>query len=176
MYSKGSMKNNIKILVFCALLCALSVAVGWICKLYLTFFGALRVTFENAPIILAGLLFGPVAGGCVGAVSDLTSCVMAANAVNPIIFAGSVSVGAISGCFSRNFLKNRSYLRVLASALASHAVGSVILKSAGLYTYGYAIPLLLMRIPLYFAIALAESYIIYIIMKNRDISARLERM
>lgn len=175
LYSKENISKKTKTLVFCALLCALSVAVGWFCKLYLTF-GAVRITFENAPIILAGMFFGPLAGGTVGAVSDLISCVLAGNAVNPIITVGSVSVGALSGLIFLWLKKKKSYPVFLICCLCAHAVGSMLLKSVGLYTYGYAIPVLLLRIPLYIAISAAESYIIYIIAKNRDISSRLERL
>ena len=57
-----------------AMLAAMSVVIGMFCKSFLNFGGGLwRVTFENLPIILAGIFLGPITGGMVGVVSDLTS-------------------------------------------------------------------------------------------------------
>ena len=43
------MKVNLKKLVFGAMMTALCVVIGLVCKTYLTF-GAIRITFENLPV------------------------------------------------------------------------------------------------------------------------------
>ena len=149
-----------------ALLLALSVAIGYLCKSFLSF-GAIRVTFENLPVLIAGIAFGPVVGALVGVGSDLVSCVFSGYSVNPLITVGAACVGACAGVFGRYVFKKISYPHLLCTALISHAVGSVAVKSVGLYTIGYAFPLLWPRLPLYIGIAAAESYIIYILSKNR---------
>lgn len=166
---------NTKVLVFSALLCALSVAIGFLCKTYLTF-GAIRITFENLPILMAGMYLGPFVGTLVGAVSDMLSCVLSGYGVNPVITLGAACVGAVSGIFFRHIIKRKGFLPTFVSALIAHAFGSMLIKSIGLYLYGHPIQVLLLRIPLYIGIALAESYLIYVITKNREIASRLERL
>ena len=61
------------------------------------------------------------------------------------------------------------------SVLTAHAVGSMLIKSVGLYFYGYALPILLTRVPLYLGIGLAESYLIWLLLKNKRISSAFER-
>ena len=47
-----------------AMLAAMSVVIGMFCKSFLNFGeGLWRVTFENLPIILAGIFLGPITGG-----------------------------------------------------------------------------------------------------------------
>ena len=65
---------SVKSLTLAAMLVAMSVVIGIFCKTFLNFAGGLvRITFENLPIILSGILFGPIVGGLVGAASDLVS-------------------------------------------------------------------------------------------------------
>ncbi len=167
------MKNNIKRLVFAALMTALCVIIGLFCKTYLTF-GAIRVTFENIPVLLAGILLGPVYGTAVGAAADLVTAPVSGS-VNPLITLGAASVGLVAGLLSKYALKGRGFMSVLGIVLPSHIVGSMIIKSFGLwYFYGYAWQLVVMRIPLYLAISVAEAYIIYIIIKNKRINSAFD--
>ncbi|MBR4799424.1 MAG: folate family ECF transporter S component [Clostridia bacterium] len=161
-----------RVIALCALMVALSVIIGWVCKTYLTF-GAIRITFENLPVLLAGIAFGPAAGALVGAASDLVSAVASGYSVNPLITVGAACVGACAGLLANYVFKKRGFLSVFAIALIAHAVGSMLIKSVGLYLLGYAVPVLLLRIPLYLGIAAAESYIIYILLKNRQIASLL---
>lgn len=159
-------KQNTKKLVFSALMTAMCIIIGWVCKSYLTF-GAIRVTFENIPVLLAGILLGPAAGGAVGAAADIISALLSGFSINPVVTLGAASVGIVAGLISRYVVRSRGFLPVLASVMPAHIVGSMVIKSFGLwYFYGYALPLIFARIPLYLAIGLAETYIIYIICKN----------
>ena len=161
-----------RVIALCALMVALSVIIGWVCKTYLTF-GAIRITFENLPVLLAGIAFGPVAGALVGAASDLVSCVASGYSVNPLITVGAACIGACAGMFAKYVFKRRGFVSLLATALVSHTAGSVLIKSAGLYLLGYPLATLLLRIPLYIGIGTAEAYLIYILLKNRQISSLL---
>ncbi len=149
---------------------ALCVIIGWVCKTYLTF-GPIRVSFENVPILLTGIVLGPIRGALVGIMADLIACVLAANPINPIITLGAASVGIISGLFSHYIYNRKSYSRILQSVLSAHIIGSMVIKSAGLYhIYQYALELVALRVPLYIGIAIVESYFIWIILKNKKIS------
>ncbi|MBE6619369.1 MAG: folate family ECF transporter S component [Ruminococcaceae bacterium] len=161
-----------KMIATLGLMTALSVAIGWICKTYLTF-GPIRLTFENIPIILSGVFYGPVAGAVVAAVSDIVSCITSPNpALNPIITLGAVLIGVISGIISKCFSKKRLSFRVIFTVATAHFIGSVLIKSFGLWLFWrYEIPVLLLRIPTYLLISVCESAIIYLIMKNDSLVA-----
>lgn len=171
---KNSTKTNTKRLAFAALLTALSVVIGFVCKTYFTF-GAIRITLENMPVLLAGILLGPVYGGVVGIAADLVTAPVTGS-VNPIITLGAASVGIISGVVWKYIVKNKTFLSVLLAVMPSHVIGSMLIKSFGLwYFYSYALQLCLLRVPLYIGIALAETYLIYIILKNNQLSAMFEK-
>ena len=161
------MKKSIKALTTAAMLTAMSVIIGIICKNFLNFGGGLfRVTFENLPIILSGILFGPIVGGAVGAATDLISYLLSAQIYPPnlIVTLGAAAVGAVSGIFARFIVKKRGYAQIIISGAAAHIVGSMIIKPIGLFTfYGWAV---LVRIPLYLVIAPVEIVILCLLYKN----------
>ena len=78
---------------------AMLAAVSIICGKYLAIRGGdiLRFSFEDLPIIFAGISFGPIAGMLVGVVADLVGCVMVGYTVNPIVTLGAAAIGAFSG-------------------------------------------------------------------------------
>ena len=157
----ANVKKTTKAVVLSALMVALSVVIGFLCKSYLTF-GAIRITFENLPVIIAG------------AASDIVSAVASGYSVNPIITVGAAAVGFTAGLLYRHVFKGNGFLSIYLSAQIAHVFGSMIIKTVGLhvlYHYGFAV--YLPRIPLYIGIALAESYIIYILYKNRRIAREL---
>lgn len=169
----ANVKKTTKAVVLSALMVALSVVIGFLCKSYLTF-GAIRITFENLPVIIAGFAFGPVFGALAGAASDIVSAVASGYSVNPIITVGAAAVGFTAGLLYRHVFKGNGFLSIYLSAQIAHVFGSMIIKTVGLhvlYHYGFAV--YLPRIPLYIGIALAESYIIYILYKNRRIAREL---
>lgn len=89
----------------------------------------LRFSIEAVPIIVAGLLFGPLAGGCVGVVGDAVGCLFSAYGYNPVFAVPPLMIGVCAGllrCLPRRKL---SYLRVLASFLPAVALGSVLWQS-----------------------------------------------
>ncbi len=148
-------KTNLKIkkLTLGAMLVAMSVVIGIFCKSALNFAdGMFRVTFENLPIILSGVTLGPVAGGAVGLLSDILSYLLSGQAypINPIVTIGAAVVGIVSGIVARYIVRKRGVAQLLFSAMSAHLVGSVIIKSIGLFTiYQWMV---LVRIPLYLVI------------------------
>lgn len=159
------------------MLTAMSVIIGIFCKNYLNFGGGLfRITFENLPVILGGIMLGPIAGGCIGGASDLVSYFMSGQAypLNVIVTVGAVSVGVISGITARFIVKKRGYLQIIVSASAAHIVGSMIIKPIGLFQfYGFAV---LFRIPLYLVIAPFETALICMLYKNKAFRRLVEKL
>ena len=169
------MKNNVKALTTAAMLTAMSVIIGIICKNFLNFGGGLfRVTFENLPIILTGILYGPIIGGAVGAATDLISYFLSSQIYPPnlIVTFGAMSIGLISGLVSRFVIKKRGYAQIIVSASLAHLVGSIIIKSIGLFTfYSWAI---LWRIPLYFIVAPIEIMLLCLLYRNKSFRRLIE--
>lgn len=167
-------KNPIVRLSVCAMLIGISIVIGAVCRLYLTFGTYVRITFENLPIILSGILFGPIYGFCVGMCTDLISCISTAQEINPIIMAGAASVGLIAGMFSSFlsvFPKNK--FKNIIPCVAAHVVGCLFIKTFGLHVYYFPTTsfwyLFGVRAAVYAVIAAAESALIVLILKNKFI-------
>ncbi len=159
--------KNVYVLVYAAMLAAISVVIGILCKNFLNFGnGLFRITLENFPIILAGLAFGPAVGACVGAVADITSYMLSTQslAVSPIVTLGAACIGAVSGLMSHYVIKKEGNVRVILSVLAAHLAGSVIIKSLGLFVYYEW--LVLWRIPTYAVIASVEAGLLCYLYKS----------
>ena len=169
-----SRHSYIRSIAVSGLLVALSVVIGWLCKTYLTF-GAIRVTFENIPVIISGIVYGPIVGAVVGVLSDAVSCLTSPNpSLNPIIMLGAGVIGALSGIIPRYIIKCGERLKIFVTVFAVHIIGSMIIKSIGLYVFfKFGLEILVWRIPLYIGIAVCESIIIYAILKNKNIKKML---
>ena len=164
--------RNVKVLTTAAMLGALSVIIGIFCKNFLNFGnGLFRVTFENFPIIMSGILFGPAVGAVTGIVSDMVSYFLSTQsfAISPIVTLGAALVGAVSGIVSNYIIKKHGAWRIVFSTLLAHAVGSLIVKTFGIYAYynmSYGM-LLLYRIPTYAAIIAVESFFLCLIFRHK---------
>ena len=162
-------KFTTKVLTTGAMLTAVSIVVGIFCKNFLNFGnGLFRITFENLPIILSGILFGPLVGGLVGIASDLISYLLSNQVYPPnlIVTAGAFLVGMVSGLVSRLRFRHET-ARVVLSASVAHLVGSVVVKSFGLYQY-YGV-LVLWRIPIYLVISSVEILLLCLLLRRRSI-------
>lgn len=170
MNKKSGTFNSVRALTVSAMLTALSVVIGIFCKNFLNFgMGLFRVTFENLPILMSGILFGPLAGGLVGAASDLISYMLSSQVYPPnlIVTAGAVTVGVVSGLVSRLTRSKGQNARIIISCSLAHLAGSMIIKPIGLYQF-YGI-LVLWRIPLYLVIAPLEILLICLLFRKESI-------
>ena len=169
--------SGVRSIPFAAMLAAMSVVIGIFCKSFLNFGnGLFRITFENLPIIMSGILFGPIIGGIVGVVSDMISYFLTAQGYPPnwIVTVGAFLVGVLSGLISHYVLKKRSSFQIICSAGLAHLVGSMIVKPIGLYQfYGWFV---LWRIPLYLIIAPLEIFILCQLFGRKSFSNFLEKL
>lgn len=170
-------KINIRVLTTAAMLTAMSIIIGIFCKNYMDFGrGLFRITFENLPIILAGIFFGPLVGGIVGAASDVISYLLSTQVygINLIVTAGAVTVGVVSGIVSHYIVKKNGYVKFVLSCVIAHILGSMIVKSIGLYQfYGVAV---MWRIPTYILIIAIESTVLCFLYKNKNFKRLIEDM
>ncbi len=167
-----------KKIAIAAMLTAMSVVIGIFCKTALNFAGGLfRITFENLPIILSGVMFGPLTGTLVGVGSDLISYLLSGQTYPPnlIVTLGAALVGAISGFCSKYIVKQRGSRQIIISGAIAHAIGSMLVKPIGLFQfYGWAV---LWRIPLYLVIAPVEIILLCLLCKSsafRKLTAKWE--
>ncbi len=166
--TRGKGLRNVRVLTLCAMLTAMSVVIGIFCKSFLNFGGGLfRVTFENLPILMTGILFGPILGGTVGIASDLISYLLSGQIYPPnlIVTVGAASVGIVSGLVAKLFGKEKRTACIILSAGLAHLIGSMIIKPIGLFQfYGWAT---LWRIPLYCVIAPLEILILCLLFQKQ---------
>lgn len=123
-------------LASCALLAALSVVLArWIVPMPNAF---TRFSIEAAPIYLAGMFFGPMAGGLVGFVADFVGCLFSGYGYNPVFCLPPILYGVFGGLFRRQFGSKVSFLRLLVGFLPPVILGSVLYQSTVLaYFYYY---------------------------------------
>ena len=165
-----SLFGTVKAMVMAAMLTAMSVVIGIFCKSFLNFGGGLfRITFENLPILVSGIMFGPIVGGVVGAATDIISYFLSGQAypINLIVTLGATAIGVISGLFSKYVFRKKGYLRIILPSAIAHIIGSMIIKPIGLFTfYSWAV---LWRVPLYLVIAPLEITLICLMYKNSTV-------
>lgn len=168
--------GNVRVMIISGLFVALSIVLGKFLQIPIG--DSIRISFENLSLMMAGIFFGPFVGGAVGLGSDLIGCLLKGYAINPIITLGAVSIGFLSGLFYMLISKKiTSKISIFLSVFPAHIIGSMLIKSLGLYVY-YHTPLevLALRIPTYIAIAVLESVIIALLLKNKAFSNQLDKV
>lgn len=117
-------------LAYCALLDAISVVLA---RLIIPMPNVTtRFSLEAVPIFMAGMLFGPVAGGLVGFTADAVGCLFSGFGYNPIFCVPPILYGVFGGVFRRWLGKGVTLPRLLASMLPPVIVGSILWQSAAL--------------------------------------------
>lgn len=172
---KSKANRALRALTLSAMLVAMSVAIGIFCKTFLNLGGGIfRITFENLPIILSGMLFGPVVGAVVGAASDLVSYLLSPQIYPPnlVVTLGAAIIGATSGLAARVTKAHSRRVQVTVAVALSHVIGSMTVKSFGLFSFfGWAV---LFRIPTYIAIGAVEGIVLCLLFRNRTFSSLAE--
>ena len=178
MKNKSNASRVLHLSVACALLSAISIFAGK--YLAINAGEVLRFSFENLPILFAGMAFGPIGGALVGAVADLVGCMLVGYAINPIITLGAVAIGVIAGIY--RYLPLRvGVWRVITIALIvliSHAVGSVIIKTFGLsvfYDMHFGI-LMLWRALNYLIVGSIECLFLLLLFKNKSLCSQINKI
>ncbi len=177
MKRKNTVFPSARGLCLAAMMTALSVVIGIFCKSLLNFGGGLfRITFENIPIILSGILFGPVIGSLVGVASDLLSYLLSPQVYPPnlIVTAGAAAVGAISGLASFLMPKRSYTARITAGGALGHVLGSMVIKPIGLYQF-YGL-LVLWRIPMYLVIAPLEILFLIWLFRRKSFTHLIQKL
>ena len=176
MQKRRTVFKRVITLTTAAMLTALSVVIGIFCKNFLNFgMGLFRITFENFPIILSGIMFGPWVAAFVGIASDVLSYILSTQsfAITPVVTLGAALVGVVSGTVSQYVVKKEGAFRIVASVAAAHLVGSVIVKSIGLFVYYDW--MVLWRVPTYAVIATIEALLLCLMYKNKTFNTLMKK-
>ena len=127
-------KISTKSLAYCAMFTALSVVFARLIGLMPS--ESMRFSLEAVPIFLAGMLFGPVLGGCVGFAADFIGCLFSPFGYNPIFCIPPILYGVFAGLLRPILRKQVSILRLTIAFLLPVVIGSLLYQSAALaYMY-----------------------------------------
>lgn len=137
-------KIRLRVLIFSALLAAMGVVLGQYLSIKIG--DSIRIGFGALPVVLAGALFGPWVGLLVGAISDIVGCAIFYGLGNliPLVTLGMMAEGFLAGVIA----KRKTPARLVLATVSARVVGSLLLRSLGLYLR-YKTPLitLLIRVP-----------------------------
>lgn len=166
-----------KTLAYCALLAALSIVLARLLGLMPE--QSMRFSIEAVPIFLAGMLFGPLAGGLVGFAADFVGCLFSAYGYNPIFCIPPILYGVFGGVFRHYLSRNVSILRLGISFLPPVVLGSILYQSCTL-SYMYFDGAFLEGLLFYmstrtvqFAITLVLDVVVIFLLFKADIFARI---
>ena len=119
-----------RVLSYCALLAALSVVLARLIIPMPNEFT--RFSIEAVPTVLAGILFGPIAGGLVGFVSDLVGCLFSGYGYKPLFCVPPILYGVCGGLFRYYLASNVSIPRLAVGLLPPVVLGSILYQSVTL--------------------------------------------
>jgi ECF transporter S component (folate family) len=129
----------------------------------------IRVTFGNLPIILSGLMFGPIAGAITGFLADFLGTTFfspytwfAPLGVSPIV------IGLLPGLLRVIFIKRRTVGSLLVSLIPAYVLGPLLWSTFSLHLlYGTSLAVMLTtRIPVSAAIAVFEIIVTCLFVKS----------
>ena len=128
--AKSTHTFSTKTLAYCAMLAAIQVALA---RLIVPMPAAdVRVSIEAVPVVLAGLLFGPLPGALAGFAADLVGCLFSGYGYNPLFALPPILYGLCGGFF-RGWVASRPNLwRLVVTYLPAVILGSILYQSFAL--------------------------------------------
>lgn len=150
------------------MLIAVSIILSRLLGFYMT--QSLRVSFEYFPIILAGVIFGPIAGAVVGGFSDLLGSVLFSGMVFfPPLIIGPILAGLLSGLFAKYLFRNELNLwwKYIVLVMSVDLLCNLIWGTYALYLlYGTPfLPYLAIRAPIKICIAIVDAHLVFAVHK-----------
>ncbi len=174
--------GNPRALCLAGLLAAVSLILGKFLQVPSPFQQVIRISFENLPLILSGMLLGPVAGAMTGVVADLVGCALYGYPINPVITLGAAAVGLVAGFVGMLTRRLVLPVRVCIAVASAHLIGSVLIKTSGLASWylvemqmGY-LELMLWRALNYVLVGTPEALLLFLLLRHRGVARQLERM
>ena len=122
-----------KTIAYCALFAALNVVLARLFALMPS--ESARFSIEAVPTFLAGVFFGPLAGGIVGFSGDFIGCLFSGYGYNPMFCVPPILYGVFGGLFRHLIAKNsgfRSLFWLIIGFLLPVTLGSILYQSFAL--------------------------------------------
>lgn len=168
--------SNPKILAVSALFAAIS----FICGKFLAFSvgDTIRFSFENLPLMLIGILFGPTVGAITAIAADIIGCLLRGYAINPILTFAAAFIGFFAGLIFDLLGKQKLAVRTSLTVGFCHVFGSVILKTIGLsiwFSYPFFLTLM-SRTVNYVIVFAAELPILILLLKNKQLTGLITKI
>lgn len=122
-----------KILAYCALLTALNVVLA---RLVIPMPNSTtRFSIEAVPVFLAGMFFGPLAGGLVGFAGDFIGCLFSGYGYNPLFCIPPILYGVFGSLFSRFVYRESKNDLILILQLVLGFLPPILLGSIGYQSF-----------------------------------------
>ena len=168
--------KDTKVLAVTALFAAISI----VCGKFLAFNigDTLRFSFENLPIIVIGIFFGPLNGMLCGIVADLLGCLLRGYAINPILTLAAAFIGFSAGFVFSLLRRANVYFKSFITLFFCHSIGSVIIKTIGLCIW-YGSPFgitIAQRILNYIIVLFAEFFVLIILLKQKIFVKQIKKI
>lgn len=160
-------KSPAHTLALLALLCAMEIVLARFCVIWIT--NSIKITFEAIPILLAGLLFGPIGGAVVGAASDILGAFFLSGlGWMPVLTVTPALMGLLTGLLRPLLRKKLTLPRLLSVNAPGFILGSMLWTTWWLSSlYGTPlVALLFVRVPLYCLIGFLDTLVLYLIFRS----------
>jgi len=160
-------KWNIRIIVFAALLAAISVALK-IFGIPVTILGGLIKDINLSPtiVIYSGMILGPVVGGVVGAATDLLAfLIRPLGGYFPLFTVTNALMGIIPGLFFLKQKRKYSFVKILLVTLLTQTICSFLLNTLTLILLGMPSELAWFRAISTYILAPVYASLIYLLVR-----------
>ncbi len=127
--SQRESQERLRSMVFCAMLVAISVLLTRFVTIQVS--DAVRIGFGTVPIMLAGIVCGPVYGLIVGLLADFIGCfvnLMGASIIPGLILCSGL-MGVVPAVLLRHAFKKESVVLLAVSVAVAELLVSALLKS-----------------------------------------------
>lgn len=166
-----SKKLSTRRLLLLALFAAISIVLTRFLSFYLPIVAVntVRISLGNIPIVMAGLLLGPVAGAATGIVADVVGTTMfSAFGYFPGFTLSAALVGFLPGVLRLYFKNPDKYSNILAIVFITEVVTSMCLNTLWVSMLSHAnyFVLLAPRVGITLVMMLIYSWIIHILLKR----------
>ena len=178
---KRAVVFNTYALTVCALLTALSVILARLLTIIPSEIS--RFSLEAVPILLPGLLFGPVPGAAVGFAADFIGCLFSPFGYNPIFCLPPILYGLWAGLLRGYVWTKPTVWRVALAVFPAALCGSVLWQSAALaLVYGgeaklaFFLPRLASRSIQFAVTGVIDTAAVWLLLRRNALSPVLHRL
>ncbi len=155
-----------RILVYMSFLIALSIVLMRVMSFRFSIGGieGIRIGLGSLPIVFAGIAFGPVHGGIVGATTDIVGYLLSPmGGYVPHITLSYFLTGFIPGVITHYLFRNvNKYWMILTAVILGQIITSVILIPYFLF-YLFELPIVTTRVPKIFQVLIETPFYAYFI-------------